>query len=62
MGAPFQNQIMNSVCVVVRDVGSGHTEVAAIDPIASMMAINNPALKAAAQTVREKLERAIAKL
>jgi hypothetical protein len=54
--------MMNSVYVVVRDVSSGHTEVAAIDPIASMMAINNPALKAAAQTVREKLERAIAKL
>ncbi len=48
--------------VIVRDAGQGQTEVAAIDPIASMMAIDNPRLKLAAQEVRTKLERAIAKL
>lgn len=48
--------------VIVRDAGNGQTEVAAIDPVASMMAIDNPALKVAAQEVRAKLERAIANL
>jgi uncharacterized protein (DUF302 family) len=48
--------------VVVRDAGNGQTEVAAIDPVASMMAIDNPALKLAAGQVRAKLERVIAQL
>lgn len=48
--------------VVVRDAGDGHTEVAAIDPVASMMAIDNPALKQAAQIVRSKLDRVIVQL
>ncbi len=48
--------------VIVRDVGNGETEVAAIDPVASMQAIHNPALKTAAQEVRAKLERVIAAL
>lgn len=48
--------------VVVRDSGNGQTEVAAIDPVASMQAIDNPALKQAAQTVRSKLERVVARL
>jgi uncharacterized protein (DUF302 family) len=48
--------------VVVRDAGNGQTEVAAIDPVASMMAIDNPALKQAAGQVRAKLERVIARL
>ena len=46
--------------VVVRDAGNGQIEVAAIDPVASMQAIDNPALKQAAGQVREKLERAMA--
>jgi uncharacterized protein (DUF302 family) len=48
--------------VVVRDAGNGQTEVAAIDPVASMMAIDNPALKLVARQVRAKLERVIAQL
>lgn len=48
--------------VIVRDAGNGQTEVAAIDPVASMQAIDNPALKAAAQEVRARLERVIANL
>lgn len=48
--------------VIVRDAGDGETEVAAIDPVASMQAIDNAALKAAAQEVRTKLERVIAGL
>ena len=48
--------------VVVRDAGNGQTEVAAIDPVASMQAIDNPELKRAAQQVRAKLERVVAQL
>ena len=48
--------------VVVRDAGNGQTEVAAIDPVASMQAIDNPELKRAAEQVRAKLERVIAAL
>jgi uncharacterized protein (DUF302 family) len=48
--------------VVVRDAGNGQTEVAAIDPVASMQAIDNPALKQAATQVRTKLEKVIATL
>lgn len=45
--------------VVVQQYGPSEVEVAAIDPVASMQAINNPELAKAAQTVRERLSRAI---
>jgi len=48
--------------VVVRDAGNGQTEVAAIDPVASMQAIDNPELKLAAIQVRAKLEKVVAAL
>lgn len=48
--------------VVVRDAGNGQIEVAAVDPVASMQAIDNPALKQAALQVRAKLEKVIAGL
>ena len=48
--------------VVVRDAGNGQIEVAAIDPVASMQAIENSALKQAAAQVRAKLEKVIAEL
>ena len=48
--------------VVVRDAGNGQIEVAAIDPVASMQAIDNPALKQAALQVRAKLEKIISGL
>lgn len=48
--------------VVVRDAGNGQTEVAAIDPVASMQAIDNPELKRAAEEVRSRLERVVAGL
>jgi uncharacterized protein (DUF302 family) len=41
--------------VIVQDAGGGRTEVAAVDPIASMQAIDNPELGAIAGTVRAKL-------
>lgn len=45
--------------VVVQQVDSGTSEVAAIDPVASMQAIDNPKLKEAAQEVRSRLARVI---
>lgn len=48
--------------VVVQELAPGRVEVAAVDPVASMMAIDNPALHEKAASVRAKLERAIASL
>ena len=45
--------------VVIRDAGDGQTEVAAVDPIASMQAIDNPELRRAAEQVRAKLEKVV---
>lgn len=48
--------------VVVQETLSGTVEVAAIDPVASMLAIDNPRLKQAAEQVREKLRKVVASL
>jgi uncharacterized protein (DUF302 family) len=45
--------------VVVQEVAGGKTEVAAIDPVASMQAIENPKLREAAQHVQAMLKRVI---
>lgn len=45
--------------VVVQDMGGGKTEIAAIDPVASMQAIENPKLKDAAGKVQAKLRKVI---
>lgn len=45
--------------VVVQALGPERTEVAAIDPVASMQAIDNPQLRAAAEHVQTKLRRVI---
>ncbi len=45
--------------VVVQDIGGGRVEVAAIDPVASMQAIDNPRLRDAATIVQGKLKRVI---
>lgn len=45
--------------VIVQEVDEGHSEVAAIDPLASMQAIDNQELKQAARQVGEKLKRVI---
>jgi uncharacterized protein (DUF302 family) len=45
--------------VAVQDVGGGRTEVAAIDPVASMQAIDNTGLKLAAEQVGAKLKKFI---
>jgi uncharacterized protein (DUF302 family) len=45
--------------VIVQDVGEGKTEVAAIDPVASMQAIDNPKLAATAKQVQSMLKQVI---
>lgn len=45
--------------VIVQEVHKGLVEVAAIDPLASMQAIDNPELHEAAEAIRAKLAAAI---
>jgi uncharacterized protein (DUF302 family) len=45
--------------VVVQETGAGKIEVAAIDPVASMQAIDNPRLRAAAQKVQAQLKQVV---
>ncbi|ABE62718.1 protein of unknown function DUF302 [Nitrobacter hamburgensis X14] len=48
--------------VVVNEIAQGRTEVAAIDPVASMQAIDNPQLKQSAERVRTLLQNVIESL
>ena len=45
--------------VVVQEIAGNRTEVAAIDPVASMQAIDNPRLKQAAERVQALLRRVV---
>jgi uncharacterized protein (DUF302 family) len=45
--------------VIVQAASPGQVEVAAIDPVASMKAIENPSLLEKARAIRAKLEKAI---
>ncbi len=48
--------------VIVQDMGEGKIEVSAVNPMASMQAVENPELGALAEEVTEKLKRMIARL
>jgi len=48
--------------VVVQDIGEGRIEIAAVDPAASMQAVDNPALEGIAEEVRGMLQAVIEKL
>ena len=48
--------------VVIQELAEGTIEVAAIDPVASMQAIENPDLKGIAEQVREKLKKVVESL
>ena len=48
--------------VIVQQVGEGEVEVAAIDPVASMQAIDNPGLSEIAEQVQKKLENVVRRL
>jgi len=45
--------------VVVQETGSGEVEVTAVDPMASMAAVENDSLKEVAAEIRQRLERVI---
>jgi uncharacterized protein (DUF302 family) len=45
--------------VIVQEIEEGKTEVSAIDPLASMLAIDNPELEAVAKEVQVKLKKVI---
>ena len=45
--------------VIVQDTGNGNIEVSAVNPIASMMGVENESLGDVAGEVKEKLERVI---
>jgi len=45
--------------VIVQERGANETEISAVNPIASMQAVDNPALEPIAVQVREKLVRAV---
>lgn len=45
--------------VVVQEIGSDRTEVAAIDPVASMQAVDNPRLKQSAAQVQTLLRKVV---
>ncbi len=45
--------------VIVQEIAEGNIEVAAIDPVASMQAIENPNLGGIAEQVREKLKKVV---
>ena len=48
--------------VIVQELGPGRVEVAAIDPLASMAAVQNPDLGAIGLEVREKLKAVVDRL
>jgi uncharacterized protein (DUF302 family) len=48
--------------VIVQDLGNNVVEVAAIDPVASMNAIENPKVKAFATEIQQILEKVIARI
>ncbi len=47
--------------VVVQELSAGITEIAAIDPVASMQAVGNPQLKEIAEQIQAKLRKAVEK-
>jgi uncharacterized protein (DUF302 family) len=48
--------------VIVQELDNNEIEVAAVDPVASMMAVENPGIAEIAGEIKEKLIRAIASL
>ena len=48
--------------VIVQDRGENETEVAAVDPVSSMQAVDNDRLEPIAREIRERLERVVKSL
>ena len=57
----FENRIgtMLPCNVIVQELDDGKTEVAAVDPVASMMAVDNSKLTEIATEIKEKLQRVV---
>lgn len=51
--------IMLPCNVIVQETVDGNVEIAAVDPLASMKAIDNPELRKIAETIGHKLKKAI---
>lgn len=45
--------------VILQDAGDGQTEIAAVDPVASMAAVENDALGEIAAEIRDRLRKAV---
>jgi uncharacterized protein (DUF302 family) len=45
--------------VIVQEISENQTEIAAVDPVASMMAIENPKLGKMASEIQQKLKKVI---
>ena len=54
--------IMLPCNVIIQETSDGNIEVAAVDPVASMMAVENEHLTSIAKEIKTKLERVIASL
>jgi uncharacterized protein (DUF302 family) len=54
--------IMLPCNVIVQEISEGEVEVAAVDPVASMKAVENQALLEIAKQVQEKLEKVVLSL
>jgi uncharacterized protein (DUF302 family) len=48
--------------VIVQELENGKTEVAAVNPVASMQAVDNSNLKTIAQKIKEKLNNVVSSL
>ncbi len=54
--------IMLPCNVIVQEISEGEVEIAAVDPVASMKAVENPALLEIANQIQEKLRKVIKSL
>jgi uncharacterized protein (DUF302 family) len=45
--------------VIVQEIAPGQVEIAAIDPVASMLAVKNPRLQEIGEQVRDKLRKVV---
>ena len=48
--------------VILQEMDDGRTEVAAVDPVASMLAVERPELESVAKEVQSRLQRVISRL
>ncbi len=62
LGEEDKAGLMMPCNIVVEEDGAGRTEVAVVDPVASMLAIDNDSLREVAREVRARLKSAISRL